>query len=147
MPTPHLFARRRATLLFAACLIPGGALAMWARMSDQELIERSDLIVVGRLADEKSIKLGDRSARVGVIAVSEVLKGSAPAELLLALPARDRPVSSTDLDFRVGQSGLWYLRKVASAGSAIYFADHPQRFVAADQARSQIEALRSARGR
>jgi len=137
-------AARRAAVLILASLVAEGALAMWAKYSDDELIRQSDLIVTGTLSGERRIEIEARQIRVGVIKVDRVFKGHSAAEVLLALPPADRPISSTDLVYRIGQSGLWYLR--AQAGHAgVYLADHPQRFVPMAGAGSQIEALRAMR--
>lgn len=133
----------RLTILLMAAVIADSALGMWAMFSEQELIERSDLIVVGTLASEQRHKSGERELRVGVIKIDEALKGSAPSEVLLALPANGQPISSSDLNYRIGQSGLWYLRAPPQGGDTAYKADHPQRFVPRELAQPAIEKLRA----
>ena len=122
-----------------------GALALWAPLSDTDLIETSDLIVVGTLS--KRITARDpadgRIQTIGVIDVDEILKGDrATKTVRLALPALEGPVSSSDITYKIGQKGLWFLRLLAPKEAEIYTADHPQRFVPFANAGPRIEAIR-----
>ncbi len=110
--------------------------AMWFRMSDAELLAQSDLVATGEIAEARP------DGRL-VLRIAECLKGcGAFAQALLAGPAAGAPRSSTDLIHHVGQKGLWLLRAhPQAAGEALYLADHPQRFVPADQA-GRIQLLR-----
>ena len=131
----------RVVVLLAALLLAESAMAMWAKLSEQELFESSDLIVVGTLTAADRANPAGASIRVG-----QVLKGAASASVTLAVPAADRPISSSDIVYRAGQTGLWYLRSQPTAGGGVlYLADHPQRFVPIERAQPQIEALRKAR--
>ncbi len=51
-------------------------------------------------------------------------------------------MSSTDITYKIGQKGLWFLRLLAPKSAAIYAADHPQRFVPFANAGPSIEAVR-----
>lgn len=110
---------------------------MWMKMSDAELLLRSDLVVIGTW-------LGPVSApNVGTVAVSEVLKGpAATTQALVMVPAADQPRSSSDLRYREGDMGLWLLRKRPGREAGLYLADHPQRFVPAATEAARIETLR-----
>lgn len=115
--------------------------AMWAALDDEALLQGSDLIVLGEwqgqtAATAHDLPFGD----IGVISVSEVLKGKAQDVVLIARPAAAGPRSGTDLDFRRGQRGLWLLR-LRPGSQGIYLLDHPQRFIPASQA-ARIRALR-----
>jgi hypothetical protein len=108
------------------------ASAMWAKLTDSELVAKSQLIVRGELVAVKWLQPKDGSPRVwvGEIRVESALKGSDDLETaLLALPSPEGPRSSTDLGYREGQRGLWFLRVRHPEGSDLYLADHPQRFV------------------
>ena len=105
---------------------------MWAKLTDPELVAKSQLIVRGELVEVKRLppKEGAPPIWVGEIRIESVLKG--PGELgeaLLVLPSPDGPRSSTDLGYREGHRGLWFLRVRPPEGSGLYLADHPQRFV------------------
>jgi hypothetical protein len=118
---------------------------MYARLSDQELFDRSDLIVKGVLIGETRIRSGSVDLVVGVIQIQETLKGSNARVALLAFPAPGQPVSSSDLRYPVGASGLWYLRLRGESELGIYLADHPQRYVPAAEAQEALKALRQRR--
>lgn len=135
--------RLRVIVLMLAGLLAENGLAMWVQLSEQELSEGSDLIVTGTLTAEKRAQPG--AGAVGVIRVDQVLKGATVAEALLALPAADRPISSSDIVYRAGQAGLWYLRLQPASDRRVYLADHPQRFVPIDRAQQRIESLRKTR--
>jgi len=85
---------------------------------------------------------------VGTIRVESVLKGPAALGVaLLALPSPAGPRSSTDLGYREGQRGLWFLRVRHPEGSGLYLADHPQLFVPqskADRIRELEKAIAAA---
>jgi hypothetical protein len=140
------FAGRRALLvglavLGAAATDPGAA--MFASMSDAELLAASDVVVVGRLAGSSEITPAGSGAtlHLGALVPSEVLKGPPGIDLvLIELPRRNAPRSGSDVTFRTGDQGLWLLRRRADTGT--YLADHPQRFVPAAVGQARIEALR-----
>jgi hypothetical protein len=117
---------------------------MWAAMSDDELIQRSDLIVIGEWLGQASVTLPGAAAAVelGVVAVAETWKGSGERSVVhvLAVPAQ-APRSGSDLRFQRGDRGLWLLREQAG-GRGLFLADHPQRFVAAISGKARIDVLR-----
>ncbi len=103
-----------------------------APLTDPELSQKSQLIVRGELGAVKPLLPKDGSAPlwVGGIRVESVLKGPADLKVAhLALPSPEGPRSSTDLGYREGHRGLWFLRDRPPEGSGLYLADHPQRFV------------------
>jgi len=129
---------RPGRLLIAALgfflLLQGHANAMWAAMSERELIDASEIIVVGEWQP------GPGQPH---ILVSEVLKGPAG---LRSLPLADTASglrSSSDPDHRTGDRGLWLLRRHPdSKARPLYLADHPQRFVPAAGGEARIRQLR-----
>ena len=129
---------------------------MWAQMSDEELLTRSDLIVMGEwVGQSEPLTLGGTvRVELGAIAIAEVLKGpkgvnatSAPTVALVRVAPAAAPASSSDLACRRGQRGLWLLRLDPGGSSGIYLADHPQRFVPADKDAGRIARLRALLGR
>jgi hypothetical protein len=120
--------------------------AMWAKLTDPELVAKSQLIVRGELAVVNRLPAKGDSPPLwaGEIRVESVLKGPADLEVaLLALPPPEGPRSSTDLVYREGHRGLWFLRVLPPEGSGLYLADHPQRFVPESQA-DRIKELEKA---
>jgi hypothetical protein len=135
---------KAAIVLLLSCMTIGSAGAMFVGLSDSELVEQSDLIVVGELIGRARIGApGGRVMLLGVIKVDETLKGDRDLTVVfIALPDR-RLMSSSDVPYSDGQRGLWYLylRDVEEEG--IFLADHPQRFMPIDEAAERIAALRS----
>lgn len=132
-------------MLLLAAGLPRSSLAMFVRLSDEELISRSDLIVLGEWMGQSAVgasALGDSAARLdlGAVAVSDVLKGPAGQTVVfIATPSAEAARTGSDLHHRRGERGLWLLRAKPGAPAGIYLADHPQRFET-DAAR--IDALR-----
>lgn len=131
---------------FAAVLASGlrDADAMWIRLSDAELISTSDLVASAELIGHTSLRVAADHPRlvVGVLRVDEVLKGDPGITVaLLVLPSSDGPRASTDLVYRKGQRGLWFLRARDEKNAGLYLADHPQRFVPLHQT-ARIDALK-----
>lgn len=141
---PQAAARMLAGCLLLMMASPMAA-AMWAGLSDAELAAQSDLIVLGEIVGTRTTARpgGQAPLDAAVIRISGQLKGSGnPGEALLALPPAGAPRSSTDIFYRVGQKGLWFLRAHPGPGlEGVYLADHPQRFIPAGQA-EKIEAFR-----
>lgn len=117
---------------------------MFAALSDDDLLRRSELIVIGRWAGITPAVPGAAAdaPTLAHIEVSEVLRGPAGLQrAAVAVPRPGTPVSGNDLPRRVGEHGLWLLRLRPGGPDGVYLADHPQRFVpASDTAR--IDALR-----
>lgn len=118
---------------------------MWARLSDDELVAGSDLIVLGEWLGETQVAFESaaKGQGVGVIAVSQVLKGKAePGFVLVQRPGVGALRSSSDLNFERGQRGMWLLRAKPGGAQGIYLADHPQRFVSESGDPGRIAALK-----
>lgn len=122
----------------------GVADAMWVKLSDAELIDGSDIIVSAELIGQTQFRVAPDQPKltVGVLRVDEVLKGDAGISVaLLVLPSPNAPRSSTDLVYRKGQKGLWFLHVRDQKDSGLHRADHPQRFVPLEQS-AQIDAFK-----
>jgi hypothetical protein len=119
--------------------------AMWVKLSDTELVEKSDVIITAELTGQTQVDINQAKFVVGVLKVEEVLKGDkGQTVILLALPSAEGPRSSTDIFYKDGQKGLWFLREQkAESGTGIYLADQPQRFVSEKHAVAQIEIIRN----
>ena len=146
-------------LIAAACagfcllLSPYGASAIWAELTETQLIEESDLIVTGTMIgrtrlvvrSEKATSAGSVELQVGVVQVETVFKGDPQQRVaLLALPAPTPGIHNSDvMTYTAGQTGLWYFRLRSPGEIGIFLADHPQRFVTIEQAGDQLESLRN----
>ena len=136
---------RASAFMLVLCAVTWSAEAMFVQLSEEELIEQSEFIVVGELIGRATVNLEPSRAPLvlGVIRVEEALKGEPGVTLLLlALPGRGLPGLSTDLQYPDGQRGLWFLRLRNPGEQGIYAADHPQRFLPIGEAGEQIEALK-----
>jgi len=134
-----------APMILALALFSEGAQAMFARYSDAQLIETSALIAVGTVTRiTKVVRPSDgRERTVGIIEIETLLKGAPGTNIArLDLPQRGVAIKSTDIHYKVGQKGLWFLRRVSQGPVAIYTADHPQRFVPFASAGPHIEGVR-----
>lgn len=103
---------------------------MFARMTTQDLIETSEIVVIGRLEPPVRVQIATQTLRVNPITVLEAFKpGVAPPDpVFLWQPLDQAARSGADIVRPVGSQGLWFLRRI---NNAIPFlsADHPQRFV------------------
>ena len=136
---------KTGVIALIACILIGSAEAMFIKLSEEELIEQSGLIVVGELIGRSQVSLAtqERPQLLGVIRVEEVLKGArATAVAFLALPG-GKIMASSDLTYTDGQNGLWYLRLRNADVEGVYVADHPQSFVPMEQADERVTELRA----
>ncbi len=117
---------------------------MFVQMSDDELIRQSELVVVGEWLGQSTVTIDGHRVDLGVLRVSEVLKGSAGTTVvLIPVASLDAPRSSSDIRYKRGDGGIWLLRPHPRIAGT-YAADHPQRFVSGPPAR--IDALRRSIG-
>jgi hypothetical protein len=143
-------ARRRLLRLAAALGLPfaAPARAMWARMSEAELVQHSELVVLGEWASDAPAALPNAPAQaVGRIAVAEVWKGPPGLKTVsVVVPAPGAPLASDAITYRRGDRGLWLLRPW-QGGGGLYAADHPQRFVREGSDAALLKTLRELLGR
>ncbi len=132
-----------AVIATALMFVWSGVNAMWARLSDAQLVETSSMIVVATFAKTSTVSSGGRTQTVGVIEIDTVLKGDlGTMTIWLNVPQPETPISSSDIIYRIGQKGLWFLRSLEPKSAAIFAADHPQRFVPFAIAGPRIEDVR-----
>ena len=145
-PCSTAFALILAAILFA-WVSASPLQAMFAPYTDRELIEKSDVIVLGEFIGQTEVRVGGAAEplSLGVIAVREMLKGNPQEKIvLIAVPSPSKPISGSDIVFRPKQEGLWLVTSRPGGPSGIYVADHPQRFVPSGRDQSKIDALRKA---
>ena len=137
-----------ALVVFVGALpatFPSRLHAMFAPYTDRELIEKSALIVQAEYLGQTEVQLGGQTASVclGVLAVREVCKGN-PQEkvVLIAVPTPGKPVSGSDIFYRPGQDGLWFLAARPGGPAGIHVADHPQRFIPTGTGQARIAAFK-----
>lgn len=125
--------------------------AMWAELSDQELIESSEIIATGTLIGTTRVTIPPKGVDLilGVLRIETVLKGDAGRKVaLIVLPAPTPGFITTDLmTYKTGQSGLWFLEPRARAEQGLYHANHPQRFLPFGTAADDIEKFKKLLGR
>lgn len=134
--------------LLGLAALPFESAAMWARLTDSELVQQSDAIVIGEVIGHTDLVLSQPATRMtlAVVRVDEVLKGDRNATVvLLEAPPGGQLRSSSDILYRNGQKGVWFLRLRSKTDSGVYRADHPQRFQAVDEAAVLIKMLRDQR--
>jgi len=116
-------------------------LASWADVPLDQVIEDSDIVVVGEITRlGKPAQINKRQFAIGVITVQATLKGTAVKEVPLAWPDRgaDGIAMSTDLSYRKGQSGVWLLSK--DKAQDYYWATYPKDYQPLAK-RKEIESL------
>jgi hypothetical protein len=99
--------------------------AMWLKMSDQELVDASPLIVKATLVriEEKP----QEAIRLGKLDVERHYKGKKHKSLFISLPSLSAPRTSRDVIYRLGQQGIWFLRQHPTL-TDVYLVDNPQRY-------------------
>ena len=121
----------------------GGGL--FASMTVEQLVDSSQLIVVGELVS-LTTHPNLAATDLGTIRIDEVIMaraGSSTDRASLLVPARGGLAVSTAVYYTVGQRGVWFLRR-DSAQAEAYLADHPQRLMAASEA-ARVRAVVASR--
>jgi hypothetical protein len=97
----------------------------------EQLVKDAVLIVEGKVAkvEDAGFVRGQRKYDAAVVQVKAVLKGDAKVkEVRIGQPAPGGLALSTDIRFKVGQEGIWLLKKQADAKgkeAEVYWALHP----------------------
>ncbi len=128
--------------LFFALTCADKAQAMWVRMTDTDLVENSQLIVVATYTGRAEItfEVDGKGIYLGVLEVHDTLKGDRQDTVYIMLSVPEGfPHKSDDIYFLKGQKGLWFLRK-DSHRKGIYLIENPQRFIP-ERASSRIDSF------
>lgn len=117
--------------------------AMFAKLSQKDLVESSELIVTGTLA-QVEMTSGSAPRRVGTLDIINVLKGAPDLEeARLLLPEGAGLRSSSDIDYATGSTGLWFLRAADPEAPELYAADSPQRFIPESEVATVLKSIAS----
>ncbi len=137
--------RNPATIIAGLILlVTTAAEAMWTRLSNEELIDGSQVIVGATLQAGKDNLLELEGILVGTLRISRVYRGQVDGGwIYLKLPSKGEPISSNDLFYRDGQTGIWFLKEIES-GSGIFYLDHPQRLWPLQREPLLLELLKQA---
>ena len=109
-------------------------------LTAEEMAARADAIVVGQLIDRKSIELDHESLHIGVVTVTEILKGDDHwRTIFIKLRPPGGLRSSADIELPANADGLWYLRDL---GNGLFDTERPDSFFAREAAEERIASLR-----
>lgn len=122
-------------LLGALLASSSAALAMWTALSDCELVDSSELIVnaefVNTLGSDELTRLNFKTdiKGLGILRIHKTYKGTVElTNIYVSQPSASAPISSSDIFFNKGQTGIWFLTKKKGSSDLIYYANHPQRY-------------------
>lgn len=137
--------RRRTLVVAGAAAFSATGQAMFAPLSDAELLRSSDLIALGEWLGQTQLQAPGQSTplELGVLRIDELWRGPAGLQVaLLQAHGPGQPISSSTQLHQRGDRGLWLLQ-LLSGSRGIYRSQHPQRFVPASSGQARISALRA----
>lgn len=129
---------RKALLLLMLLGLPASARASWAHIPVEELVQDSDLVVVGTLRDVRERTAGGTDYGEGLIHVREVIWGRvSPGDSLRLRWYNPSTILCPRVEhkYNAGEEGVWLLTLDGGAVAA----DYPGRFVELS-ARAEVEA-------
>jgi hypothetical protein len=118
--------------LFTACLLSShSAFAQWLDKSNCDFINNAELIIQGTFVGSSVISASksELTAHLGVIKVTNTIKGEINQIVFIEQPLPNQPRRSSDLQFKVGDHGIWLLKKAADYKAGLYNVSHPQHFI------------------
>jgi hypothetical protein len=127
-------------------LLCANAGAMWAELTQEQLIDQSELIATGQVIGTTRMRLAAEGVDtyLAVVRLDKVYKGDSKRAIAhVVIPAPTPGLHSTVITYTTGQAGLWYLRLRAADDDGIYLADHPQRFVPIEHMEKALQGLDS----
>ena len=128
-------------ILFLA-LVSNSSSAMWAGLSDTQLVKSSNLIIKAKYEGLTNLTLNKEQLQLGVLKVIDTLKGNKQEIVLIRLriPPANFPRSSNEISFQMGQKGMWFLKRDNQL-EGIYEIKHPQRFIPEQQFKNRLPAI------
>jgi hypothetical protein len=127
-------------LLLLFLILPANVRAMWAAVPLEELVQESDLIVVGTLRDVSEHTADGRDYGEGRIVVREVIWGRvSPGDSLLLKWENSSAIVCPRVEhkYNEGEEGIWLLTRDGEAVAANY----PGRFVELKERGAVLKAL------
>ena len=113
--------------------------ALWAKVTEQDLLNSSAIVYAEFIgSSELQIKSQSLQLTVGVLHVSQVLKGPVPTNIIFIRQYPRTGVVSDTYNFEVGKRGLWFLQKSPGV-EGLYQVTHPARLIEIDESRSVLE--------
>jgi len=126
----------RLAIAMALVTLAGvGGAAIWVPMSLQDLVSQSQLIVVGEVVSTRP--QSGTAKDIATIKVDELLRSNPvvanvpQAEVLM--PSARGLLASDTIVYKVGQRGIWFLKRDPASKDAFYLADHPHRLKAVSE--------------
>ena len=139
------FTNKPALILFSIfmiALLPIGSSAMWARMTDAELIKQSNLIVKATYIGSTTISVDKKKLHLGVLHIEDTLKGNQQGVVFIRLGSTTKgfPKKSDEISFKLNQKGMWFLEKNIEQ-EGVYIINRPDRFIPEEQFKNRLPAL------
>ncbi|MET0649385.1 MAG: hypothetical protein ABW208_22475 [Pyrinomonadaceae bacterium] len=131
---------RKVLLLLMLFGLPAAASAKWGYVPLEELVQESDLIIVGTLRDVREHTADETDYGEGQIVVREVIWGEvAPGDSLLLKWQNESAVTCPRVEhkYNANEEGVWLLKR---DGEAVR-ADYPGRFIEPSKRRAVEAAL------
>ncbi len=121
---------RTATLL-TACLSSQSAFTQWQDDSNCDFINDAELIILGTFIGSSVISASklELTAHLGVIKVTDTIKGKMSQVVFIEQPLPNQPRRSLDLQFKIGDQGIWLLKKASAYKTGLYNVSHPRHFI------------------
>jgi hypothetical protein len=134
-------------VLVVLCICCVEVRAIWQPMTLEELVDKSDLIVLGDVTEVRP--QSDSPSDIATIRIQEVIyskvkQNESLRQVSLTVPSKRGAIPSDALFYKAGQRGVWFLRRVGPVEST-YAADHPQR-LQQEQEVGKVRALLKSRG-
>ena len=122
---------RYALMLKALISISSYSYASWLQQTYHESYQEAEIVVVATLFDKINLEIAPNNhLHLGLLEINQVLKGySRRGYLFLLLPSVNRPPLSTDLDYNIGEYGIWFLKNHLGPESGLYYVSHPKHFM------------------
>ncbi len=125
---------------FWIILISTHSHAMWLAISDAQLVKNSPVIVKATYVGETNITVNNKRLYLGVLNIEKTFKGSIKNIVLIHVPEKsNRAPRSDEINFNIGQKGLWFLQKSKQDG--IYNANTPQSFIDMQSLKARLPDL------
>ena len=125
---------------FWAILVSTHSQAMWLAVPDAQLVKNSPLIVKATYAGSTNITVGNKQLYLGVLNIEKTYKGSIKDVVLINIPLKgNRAPRSDEINFNIGQKGLWLLQD--SNQNGIYSVNNPQSFIDTQSLKSRLPNL------